>query len=99
MKAPGSNVYGLLFEIKKKCDIETLRQKEGCPSYYEEIYLTVKCGDKDIHNVTTYKVAKEKEKPNHQKPTKYYMDLILKNALKNKFPSIYIQYLESIVTQ
>ena len=99
MNVSGSYVYGLLFEITKEYDIETLRKKEGCPNYYEEIDLTVKWGGKDIKNVKTYKVVKEKEKSDHQKPTKDYMDLILNNALKNKFPSKYIQHLKSIVTQ
>ncbi|GAH57341.1 unnamed protein product, partial [marine sediment metagenome] len=92
-------VYGLLFEINKNCDLETIRKKEGYPHYYEEILVTVKCKNKSIGNVKTYKVVKNKEKSGHQKPTKYYMDLILKNACINGFPTEYIQFLEKIETQ
>ncbi|MBI5681831.1 MAG: gamma-glutamylcyclotransferase [Deltaproteobacteria bacterium] len=99
MEPSDSKVYGLLFEINKEYDIETIRKKEGCPDYYGEIPITVKYKDKNITNVKTYKVVKTKEKSGHQKPTKYYMNLILKNARTNEFPPEYIQYLEKIETQ
>jgi hypothetical protein len=99
MELPKSKVYGLLFEINKEYDLETVRKKEGHPNYYEETQVTVTYGDKSISNVKTYKVVKNKEKPDHQRPTKYYMDLILKNACINGFPPEYIQTLKRIETQ
>lgn len=99
MELPGSKVYGLLFEIKKYYDIETVRIKEGHPDYYKEIQVSVTYIDKSISDVKTYKVVKDKEKSDHQKPTKNYMDLILRNARTNGFPSEYIRSLEKIETQ
>jgi hypothetical protein len=77
----------------------TIREKEGFPNYYEELTGPVKHRDNTISDVITYKVVKDKEEIEHQKPTKYYMGLILKNARNNKFPNEYIRYLESIETQ
>ena len=99
MEVPDSAVYGLLLEINMPYDHETIRKKEGYPNCYEEIPVTVKCKDKSINNVTTYKVVKNREKLGHQRPTKYYMDLILKNACKYSFPAEYIRFLETIETQ
>ncbi|MCX5817533.1 MAG: gamma-glutamylcyclotransferase, partial [Proteobacteria bacterium] len=93
MELPDSKVYGLLFEINEAYDIETIRKKEGYPNYYEEIQVTVKCEDKDISNVKTYKVVKGTREISHQKPTTYYMELILKNARINEFPAEYIRCL------
>lgn len=99
MEIPGSRVYGLLFEIKKDYDLETVRKKEGYPNCYEEIQVSVTSKDMSISDVKTYKVVKDKENSDHQKPTKYYMDLILKNARTNGFPAEYIRSLERIETQ
>jgi cation transport regulator ChaC len=98
MESHNSKVYGLLFEMNES-DRRTIREKEGFPNYYEEITVTVKHRDNSISDVITYKVVKDKEKIEHQKPTKYYMGLILKNARNNKFPDEYTRYLESIETQ
>ena len=99
MQCPDSKVYGLLFEIIKDYDLETIREKEGHPKYYEETPVTVKYEDKSISNVKTYKVVKEKEKSEQQRPTKYYMNLILNNAHVHGFPTEYIRLLERIETQ
>jgi len=99
MEFSDSKVYGLLFEINNKYDIETIRKKEGYPKCYGEIEITVKHKDKNIVNVKTYKVLREKELLYHQKPTEYYMNLILKNARIHGFPYKYIRYLESIRTK
>lgn len=99
MEHPDSKVYGLLFEIIKKYDHETIREKEGYPDYYDELQVNVILEDKKIINdVTTYKVVKKREKADHQKPMQYYMDLILKNACKYGFPTDYIRFLENIAT-
>jgi cation transport regulator ChaC len=98
MESQNSRVYGLLFEMSES-DRETIREKEGFPNYYVEITITVKHRDNTISDVTTYKVVKNKEKIEHQKPSRSYMGLILKNAYNNKFPDEYIRYLESIETQ
>lgn len=99
MEAKNNKVYGLLFEMNNDYDLDTIRCKEGYPTYYKEIRVTVRCKDISINNVITYKVANNKEIPDHQRPTKYYMDLILNNASKNGFPEDYIKYLKKIETQ
>lgn len=99
MELPDSKVYGLLFEINKEYDIKTIEEKEGYPNFYAEIPVTVKCKDKSINNVKTFKVVKDKEKSDHQKPQKYYMNLILNNGRQNGFPAEYIHFLEGIETQ
>ncbi len=98
MESQNSRVYGLLFEMSDN-DWKTIGEKEGSPQYYAEIIITVKHIHDTIPDVITYKVVKDKEKTDHQKPTQYYMELILKNARKNHFPNEYIQYLESIETK
>jgi len=99
MELSDHRVYGLLFEMSEDEDLATIRIKEGHPSQYEEILVTVECEGRRVDDVTTYKVAKQKERPDHQKPTAYYMDLILRNARKYGFPAEYIRFLERIETQ
>ncbi|MFC1799390.1 gamma-glutamylcyclotransferase family protein [Candidatus Eisenbacteria bacterium] len=99
MELSGRRVYGLLFEMSEDEGRATIRKKEGYPDQYEEILVTVECDGRRVDGVTTYKVAKQKEQPDHQRPTAYYMDLILKNARKYGFPAEYIQFLERIETQ
>jgi hypothetical protein len=98
MENPNHKVYGLLLEMNED-ERDTIRAKEGYPNYYEEIAVRVQCGGNCISNVITYKVTKAKEKIEHQKPSKHYMNLILKNARGNNYPNEYIRYLESIETQ
>ncbi|HCJ66583.1 MAG TPA: hypothetical protein DHV62_04475 [Elusimicrobia bacterium] len=103
MESRNDCVYGLLLEIKDS-DIEVIRRKEGYsrdPSkcYYDEISVNVEKFDGAlIRNVKIYKVVKHREKPEHQLPTRYYMQLIIRNAKKYNFPKDYIQFLKSIKT-
>ncbi len=99
MESPDSNVYGLLYELDKEFDLETIRKKEGYPHYYNEISVPVMFNNQKITKVLTYKVVKNREKYEHQKPTKHYMDLILNNARLNRFSEKYVRYLESVKTQ
>ena len=92
-----SIVYGLLFKVNE-ADLDTIRKKEGFPRYYEEILVTVINNEKSISDVITFKVVNSREKQQHQPPTKHYMGLILKNAVKYDFPLGYIESLKSIVT-
>ena len=98
MESPNSKVYGLLFEMNE-ADHGTIKEKEGYPKYYDEITVIVRCNENILVNVLTYKVVKEREQLEHQKPTEYYMDLILNNARINRFPEEYIRYLERIKTK
>ena len=99
MPSKGSYVYGLLIKIKEE-DLNIIRHKEGYPNYYSEIDIEVELLDgTSIRNVKSYKVKKEKEKTNHHKPTRDYMELIIKNAKRYSFPSEYISFLESFKTK
>jgi len=92
-------VYGLLVEIGEG-DLKTIRKKEGCPNYYNEICVDVEKFDGTVvRDVKTYKVVKDRERSGHQPPTRHYLQLIIKNAKKYKFPNCYIESLESIKTK
>lgn len=96
MNFRGSNVYGLLIEIQDSAR-ETIREKENYPYSYNEHFIDVETFERKIvRGVLTYKVVEEKEKKEHQPPTKYYINLIIKNAEKYEFPSDYIDYLKSL---
>ena len=99
MESTDACVYGLLMEVVDD-DLEKVRQKEGCPNYYYEISVEVKRLSEStiVRNVRTYKVVKHLEKAQHQPPTKYYLELITRNAKKHNFPIDYMRYLESFKT-
>jgi len=91
-------VYGLLIEMDDKY-LDAIRNKEGYPYIYEEIKVTVKSKDGKVYsNVMTYQVVPEKRKSSHQKPTEYYLNLILNNAKKYGFPNEYIRFLNQVET-
>ena len=102
MESQTDCVYGLLMQIEFS-DLEKIRKKEGyCRDHskcsYDEISVDVETFDGRLcRNVKTYKVVKSKEKPDHQRPTRCYMNLIIKNV--KKFPSEYMRFLESIETK
>ena len=99
MESEGNCVYGLLIELTKH-DLKTIRAKEGYPNIYKEIEVSVEKFDGTaVQGVKTYKVVKHCEKIKHQPPTKYYMQLIIKNARRYNFPDNYIDFLESIETR
>jgi len=99
MESKDDCVYGLLIELTGK-DLETIRKKEGYPYYYDEICIDVEKFDKTVaRNVKTYKVVKVEETSGHQPPTRYYIELIIKNAKKYNFPKEYIKFLESVKTK
>ena len=96
MESKGDKVYGLLCLVKEE-DRAKIRNKEGSPNIYKEISnLTIETLDgRVITDAFTFKLKKDKEKPNHQSPTRYYLDLLIGNARKYNFPSTYIDYLKS----
>ncbi|MDA8339306.1 MAG: gamma-glutamylcyclotransferase [Nitrospiraceae bacterium] len=99
MESPDDSVHGLLYLLKVE-DMKKIRKKEGYPRTYDEILVEVKTPDgRIINNVLTYKLRKEKVKPEHQPPAKYYLGLIINNAKKYDFSPDYIGYLESIKTK
>ena len=99
MEVENGEVYGLLIEIDSD-ELQVIRKKEGCPNYYQEITIFVDIleGQRMVKAIT-YKVAKNKESNCHKPPSKYYLDLIISNAIKHQFPSFYIEALERIKTK
>jgi cation transport regulator ChaC len=99
MSETGTYVYGLLTEIDDK-DLELISEKEGKKTY-NKISVDVKTlkeGGK-TSNVTTYKVFENKEEKRDCPPTDKYLCLIIRNAIKYKFPLDYIEYLNQFQTK
>ena len=92
-------VYGLLFDITDE-EFRTISKKES-PKTYNEICVDVEqlFDGKVIHDVKTHKVFEDKQTEKDIRPTKYYLQLIVKNAKKYNFPKEYIEYLESFPTK
>ena len=99
MKIKNEEVYGLLMEIDDN-GLRIIRKKEGCPNSYKEIRICVDSleGQK-MGEAVTYKVIKNRELDCHQPPSKYYLNLIISNAIKYRFPSFYIDALKWIETK
>jgi len=99
MEVENGEVYGLLIEIDND-ELQLIREKEGCPKYYQEIRIFVDslAGQRMVEAIT-YKVAKNKESNCHKPPSKYYLHLIISNAIKHQFPSFYIEALKRIKTK
>ncbi len=99
MKSAEDSVYGLLLDVEEN-DLDAIRKKEGCPHCYQEIHVDVETFDgTTIRDVTTYKVIKRREAPEHQPPTREYLQLVIRNAERYGFPLGYIEYLKSIATR
>jgi len=99
MYSQGDVVYGLLSKISDE-DLKNVSIKEGCPYHYGEIDIDVEQLDgSKFHPVKTYKVLKVNEKTTHQPPSNEYLSLIITNAVKNKFPDYYIDFLRSTKTK
>jgi hypothetical protein len=99
MESADHSVYGLLIEVKED-DLNAIRDKEGCPDYYQETHVDVETFDgRMIRDVTTYKVVKHLEKLEHQPPSREYLQLVIGSAKKYGFPFDHIEYLKSIETK
>ena len=101
MRSKGEQVCGLLLKLEDR-DLNTIRCKEGysCDEsmrYYDEIRVDVETFDRmKIKDVVTYKVVKKREAPDHQPPTREYLDLLIWNAERYGFPADYIKYLKTV---
>ena len=99
MEVKNGEVYGLLVEIDND-ELQIIREKEGCPNCYKEIRIFIdNLEGQRMGEAITYKVAKNKESNCHEPPSKYYLGLIISNAIKYHFPSFYIEALEQIQTK
>ena len=94
-----SCVYGILMEIDEN-DLEVLSEKEGKKTYEQKCVTVTIIKDEEIEsNVKTYKVKVEKEEKKDCPPTNYYLCLLIRNAIKYKFPLNYIEYLNQFRTK
>lgn len=94
MPSASNSVYGLVSEVTED-SLAIISKKEGAPSYYEKITVTLESfTGTPLHDVVTFKAAKAREKSSFQPPSRYYLDLILDNARRHEFPSHYIKELE-----
>jgi hypothetical protein len=92
-------VYGLLMDLEDK-DIEVISEKEGENSYDKiPVPVTILSNGTQISSVTTYKVKTNKEEKVDCPPTVEYLYLIIRNAIKYKFPLEYIEYLNLLQTK
>ena len=99
MKSDVDCIYGLLVELEEE-SIKIIREKEGYPNYYDEINVeVVKFDGTIVLGVKTFKALKEKESPTYKAPTKYYLNLLIRNAEKYSFPNEYIELLKSLETK
>jgi len=98
MEKAGSSVYGLLFKVSDD-ELGIIAEKEGHPSYYEEVEVEVRSGKGTPTKAKSYKVIKEREEDQHQLPTEEYMQLIIRNGRKHGFPAAYLSFLESIAVK
>jgi len=85
-----SNVYGLLFEITKRC-LNCLDMHENYPELYGRSELSIKFGDK---KVDTW-VYIDNNFIKVGKPRTNYLERIVEAAEKFKFPKDYIKHLKS----
>ncbi len=93
-------VYGLLSEIENG-DLDIIRKKEGYPKSYNEINVNVErlSDGIKVNDVKTYKVDENKQEKRDCPPTDKYLCLIIRNAIKYKFPFYYIEYLNQFQTK
>lgn len=93
-KCESEEVWGLLMEITED-DFRKLRKKEGAPEVYQEELVSVLTRAGSVKEAITFVV----KRPAAQfvPPTHHY--LLIRSAVKNGFPTDYLQKLKSIPTR
>jgi len=91
----GEQVEGVLFNLNN-VDKDTIDDKEGAPSYYREILVSVVLrNDTKIENVTTYTVCEDKKRE-FTPPTRKYKQIIIDGAKAFGLSEEWIKKLEKI---
>ncbi len=94
--AIGEHVEGVLFEITID-DRRTIDQKEGAPTYYHEISVSVTLNDgTKIENVKTYTVCEDKKRREFIPPSREYKQIIINGAKAFGLSNQWIEKLEKI---
>jgi len=94
IKDPSKNVYGLLYNVTVK-DIKSLDDYEGIPIYYQRISIKVESESLGLVSAETYEVVHKAA--DFQKPSKDYLDKLIRAAKKFSFPSEYQDFLKKII--
>jgi gamma-glutamylcyclotransferase len=89
-------VYGVIFEIKKT-DKASLDKKEGLGKGYNEKEFKINLTDLNEITATTY-IADNDSLVDNLLPYDWYLDLIIKGALENEFPTEYTDKIKSLAT-
>jgi gamma-glutamylcyclotransferase (GGCT)/AIG2-like uncharacterized protein YtfP len=93
VRAPGSSVWGVLYEVHRS-DFEKLDRMEGHGWAYGRREVTVRLGsDGSAHNADTYMVLEKEPMAVHPAPE--YLDLLIHAARERGLPEAYISSLIS----
>jgi len=86
-----------MMEVEDK-DLGVIAEKEGPTTYKQipDVKVKLLSDGTEIPDVKTFKVFEEKETKGFCSPTKEYLNLIINNAKRYKFPQDYIKGLEAI---
>ncbi|CAL4101429.1 unnamed protein product [Meganyctiphanes norvegica] len=94
MKEKGQHMYGVLWELDDE-HMKSLDEQEGVEKGIYEVHpVTVEITNGELVQARSYKIIRPPE--TDKRPSKVYMDVILKGARENGLPEEYIKYLESI---
>ena len=91
LPAAGHSVWGLVWEL----DEEDLAQLDGYEQGYERVALAVLDASGAPHRVVSYRVI---AKGDHR-PTRHYLDKMLRWAERWRFPDTYLEALRAVATQ
>jgi len=95
----GEVVEGVLFIITEE-DLKKLDKKEGHPKKYQRHTISVRTEEgKEVNNVITYWVPKEKTTQDFIKPSKEYLNIIIKGAKRYELSKEWIDKLKQIPTK
>ncbi|ESO09758.1 hypothetical protein HELRODRAFT_186293 [Helobdella robusta] len=88
----GSHVWGVVWTMDVD-DINILNEQEGVSSgVYEPFSVDVATPNDEIIQCRSYRLLKEKLESD--KPSKSYLDVIIKGALQHNLPRDYVQWLK-----
>jgi len=95
----GEVVEGVLFIITEE-DLKKLDKKEGHPKKYQRHTISVRTEEgKEVKNVITYWVPKEKTTQDFIKPSKEYLNIIIEGAERYGLSKEWIDKLKQIPTK
>jgi gamma-glutamylcyclotransferase len=96
VRAPGETVWGVLFEVDE-VSLGNIDKKEWwtgdlSKSAYKRVSVTVLIDGNPIPDVISYEVIKK----GSYKPSREYLDVIIKGAEENRLPEVYVERLRKL---